>query len=94
MNHQPISTRDHQPPPPMSSQPVLGIWTNSNTLGATSTNAPVTLRIVGTALMGNVNVAVNHRAKPAQVLSEQEVGALGGTCGDLWYVMAVLVRCW
>eukprot|EP00438_Fugacium_kawagutii_P031362 Skav216008 [mRNA] locus=scaffold833:218355:224330:+ [translate_table: standard] len=50
-----------------------GIWTNSNTLGASSTNAPVTLRIVGTALMGNVNVAVNHRAKPAQVLSEQEV---------------------
>ena len=59
----------------------LGLWSNSNTLGATATPAAVTIRIVGTALRGRVNVAVNHRAAPAQVLSAQEVLGLNKNWG-------------
>jgi len=75
--------------------PSPGLWTNSNTLGTTAPASPaaVTIRIVGTALMGRVNVAVNHRAAPAQVLSTQEVtcwirknGISPGKMVDFWVI--------
>lgn len=50
-----------------------GVWSNHNTVGASQSAAPVTLRVVGTALMGRVNAVVNHRAKPAVLLSAEEV---------------------
>jgi len=50
-----------------------GVWSNHNTVGASQSSAPVTLRVVGTALMGRVNAVVNHRAKPAVLLSAEEV---------------------
>ena len=34
---------------------------------------PIRIKIVGTALMGRVNAVVNHRAKPAQLLSDADV---------------------
>lgn len=50
-----------------------GLWSNSNTVGRGAPQAPVTIRIVGTALMGKVNAVVNPRAPKAQLLSEEEV---------------------
>ena len=48
-----------------------GVW--SSTGRAAAAKAPVTIRIVGTALMGRVNAVVNHTAAPAQLLSPEEV---------------------
>ncbi|CAE7752566.1 betA [Symbiodinium sp. CCMP2456] len=49
-----------------------GIWSSSQSSGMAG-RAPITLRVVGTAMMGRVNVVVNPRAPPAQLLSQEEV---------------------
>ncbi|CAE7248765.1 betA [Symbiodinium necroappetens] len=52
-----------------------GIWSSSQSSGMAG-RAPVTLRVVGTAMMGRVNVVVNPRAPPAQLLSQEEVARI------------------
>ncbi|CAE7753288.1 unnamed protein product [Symbiodinium pilosum] len=52
-----------------------GIWSSSQSSGLAG-RAPVTLRVVGTAMMGRVNVVVNPRAPPAQLLSPEEVSRI------------------
>jgi len=52
-----------------------GIWSSSQSSGMAG-RAPITLRVVGTAMMGRVNVVVNPRAPPAQLLSQEEVARI------------------
>jgi len=52
-----------------------GIWSSSQSSGLAG-RAPVTLRVVGTAMMGRVNVVVNHRAPAAELHSPEEVARI------------------